>query len=365
MLLSIEVWCVGAYLNHPLSFAKVVSSKSPPQEYQHDCKVTALEFSLTKPTSLMSARESPELGTLSPLRDLRMKDVLFLTLSPAMYSGSVCGACSSSFASFPWLIYLLAAMLAGVLFSSQTYEIVRNTLWSDIIDKKDYVAVLAAHLFSATALPLLVATLWSHPSSYASSNLFLILSAVVQSIGSGAEILAHFRDGWVFGFGGHAEHGTENIIFTFGLVGAFALLAVSFSPSIKSIGMNALPLLLILPCIGRWEKSKKNVYAAQFLSSMSLAASIFQETRSPWPMLIFAQAFNIIRVTFRIKKTKIQKLHLCPSIYGWASYVLTFGLAQTYSNVSAPVAFAVTAMTIYLTDMLEKAIIKFNSDKQA
>lgn len=86
---------------------------------------------------------------------------------------------------------------------------------------------------------------------------------------------------------------------------------------------------------------------------------MIRRLRSFWPLLYVVQSFNIIRNVKRVLKTGQQHLHMLPSIYGWLSYVLPFGLAVLpgVSGMPLHVVGAAALASVGLTHALEDAVV--------
>ena len=292
-----------------------------------------------------------------------MTDIGILSKTPKFWLGLVAyfatvnNAYKSPFGSLKWSLNV-----AGIVPS--VFTIVQPMLNLPLINeslklekKKDFVTVFSAHLFSATALPLLTAILWTHVANTS----LLLASMACMSIGSVAEIVGHFRDGWVFSKGSYAESGFENFIFTAGMASAFGLLAASFYPTRFVYFTALLPVLITTPFMRDWKNVGVAKIASFFLSSTVLLVAMTLKFNSPWPMVYFAQAFNIVRNSGAIIETGVQPLHALTSVYGWFSYIVPFGLSCLYAgskwSIAAPIALTSAAVSIVLSSWAEKRIV--------
>ena len=221
-----------------------------------------------------------------------------------------------------------------------------------------------AHIFASTAPAVLFAMLTPILSSTASTVL-IAFSGVLITIGGLAEIYAHCLDGWWFHEGAEAADGGPNKVFSVCLVGSFAFLALATSPSMLGLlGACALPATVAAKALAAkqpWKQQKPFVYASQGVASMLTCVALGVRLRSLWPLLYFVQSFTIVRNGKRILQTGEQHLHCLPSVYGWFSYVVPFGLAVHPATTAAPLlaVAAVGAVSVWATGALEDAIVNW------
>ena len=270
-------------------------------------------------------------------------------------------ACTLPALSQDWLFSLPIIALSS-------YSIARSLLPFAIttgrgIDVSDSVFSrnLGAHLFSATAIPIL-SSLMLPLLNQVQQVRVLFVSMGLMTMGSISEVLAHFKDGWVFGKGCRALDGLENAIFWVGLCGAFSFLSAAFSPTAQIICLAGVPpaLLTYLGATKPWHEVKGPTIATQTITTIVACAVFIRRFRSTWPLLFFAQSFNIVRNSSRIIASKNQNLHLLPSAYGWFSYVIPFALSLHPLTRSASlfIVLSSSAVTIIGTDILERRIIR-------
>lgn len=260
---------------------------------------------------------------------------------------------------------LSAAWCASIpLMLLSSYAIARSFQSSEgslAVTEKAFSRVFAAHVFSATALPLLATMLLPLFESRAQVATFMF-SMALMAAGSVAEILAHFRDRWEFVAGCRALEGAENFVFSAGLNGGFSFLAAAFSPTPLHLGLAAAPVLALCLANARmpWKRVKVFNYILQMITAGTANVVLIRKLSSLWPLLYFVQAYNIIHNAGLILKTGNQHLHLMPTVYGWFSYVVPFALAVHESTKSAalPVVAGASLLSVFGAHRLEQFIVK-------
>lgn len=278
-------------------------------------------------------------------------------LGGAAYYVALVVACKSTCLTPEWILSLGGLAVSSVYFARSFRPLTNGNI--RLPQDEDFPVILGAHIFSASALPLLSTMLWN----VVNSPSLLLISMITMGVGNIAEIMAHFFDGWVFRSGGHAADGTENVIFSACLNSGIALAAASMVPSAFSVALALTPGILVasIPFTIGWKNGKGIVYGSQGVTS-GVATWVFcKKLGSYWPLLFMVQAFNIIRNAKLILKTDVQPLHVGPSVYGWFSYVVPFGLALTKANTSLPLVLATCMLTVFLSSRFETEIIKRRS----
>lgn len=275
----------------------------------------------------------------------------------AAYAAALVTTCNSEFLSPNWILSVGGLAISSVSFASSFLPLSNDAM--QLEENEDYPMILGAHIFSASALPLLSVMLWN----VVKSQPLLLASTTLVGIGNIAEIFAHSYDGWVYRPDGHAVGGVENVIFSTCLIGGIGLLAASMlASSFGSIVLALSPAILVgsLPFFMDWTKNKGLVYGSQGKTAGVATAVFCTQLHSFWPLLFLIQSYNIIRNAKLILKTDIQPLHVCPSAYAWFSYVVPFGLALSNEAASSslPLVLGISLLTVLLSDRLETEIVK-------
>jgi len=273
-------------------------------------------------------------------------------------------ACTMPVLSQGWFCSLPVLVLAS-------YAIARSMLpfanMGNGIDVSDdmFARNLGAHIFSATAIPIL-SSLELPLFNQVQQKLVMLFSMGLMVIGSISEIMAHFKDAWVFKKGCNALDGSENAVFWVGLCGGFSFFAAAFSPNVWSLSLASIPplFLIYLAATKPWHKVKGLTIATQTLTTIALSATVAMRFRSKWPLLFFVQSLNIVRNSSRIIATENQNLHLLPSVYGWFSYIFpfAFSLHKATQTASLLTVLSFCALTIIGSDIVERRIIDHTAE---
>jgi len=294
---------------------------------------------------------------LLPKQDIIIQHTETIVKSPSFWLGgaSYCvaldSACQSGFGSLPWFASIAGVALAS-LGMAKSFQFLQDDFLLE--PKEQFPWIFGAHIFSWSAMPLMKSLLGD---SIQDDTLFL-LSILFMTVGTITEVAGHFHDGWVFRSGGHSAHGVENIILSACIVGSIAMAAASMVPSLETTLLAFAPVagVLAIPWLGSWQDNKGLVYAIQG-SVSGVATWVFcHELESLWPLMFLVQALNIVRVSKRLMERDVQVLHLLPSVYGWFSYVMPFGLAAVSPKSSLFMVMTCCLGSVWLADAIETEI---------
>jgi len=248
-------------------------------------------------------------------------------------------------------------LLCSVLLSAVTLPLARRHVH---VSDPMYVALLAVHLFSFSAAPLLYGLL----APTLSSPLALALVAAGAgslALGAVSEMTAHFFDGWWFSSHAKAFKGVLNAAFNIGLLGGLSLLAAACYPSAGSaLAAGAAPVgVAWLFQAGLWQR-KVIRYGTQTGISLATSLVYIAHFKSLWPLLYFSTAFMIVHNAKTCVETELQQLHLLPSLYSWGGIVLSFALAakpETRASGALLVGIA-CASSVLLSVLLHLALVR-------
>jgi len=318
---------------------------------------TSTSSSKTNKEPLFVARNMPSIVEKVPLFVVGDKPSL-VTGVVGFVAGLFLATCK---ATAPFSLKWIASIQVLLLSSYTIARSLNPSNDSIVINKEAFYRIFAAHLFSATALPLLTAML--HPLMKTNVQVSILLfSMTLIFIGSMSEIVGHFRDRWEFVDGCHASEGTENFIFSISLSGGFSFLAAAFAPTSINIGLACVPVLALF--LAKWMLGWKGARVIHFSTTMITSGTanfvLIRQMSSLWPLLYFVQAINIIRNAKLLLKTENQHLHLLPSVYGWFSYTVPFALALNpfAKFASLPVVTGVGMLTVFASNHVEQLILK-------
>ena len=194
----------------------------------------------------------------------------------------------------------------------------------------------------------------------------MVISSSFLVAGGLAETAAHFEDGWLFAAMSSSSGGLLNQFFQWCIFGASVFLMGAFNPSLiaaasSGVGLTVFAVAACVPLLAKMSKDTRKVARSAGLGLTSTLACAGSAVlfHSLWPVMYVAQVFNLIRCSARLQTTGCQLLHLCPAVYGWWSYILTFGLATSARWAGAPVTVVAigTAASVVLADQAEQAII--------
>ena len=246
----------------------------------------------------------------------------------ATFVFAIQNVCIQSLFSPAWFGGQLVLFLASLILAASSLSAMSDGLDARI-GVRFWVLLFGVHIFASTAPATLFAILSPVLSSPFSKE-FLLAGCVVNAIGSVAEMYTHSQDGWWYHKDGEACVGECNKIFAICLVSTFSFLTLAASPSLPGLLAASAPLaLLISKALGSqpWAEQKPAVYAMQGVASFITCVVLGWQLASLWPMLYYVQSITIVRCAKRILETDEQFLHILPSMYGWVSFVISFGLA--------------------------------------
>ncbi|CAJ1367930.1 unnamed protein product [Effrenium voratum] len=263
---------------------------------------------------------------------------------------------ASAFTPISWkwarqmAVLLCLSMACGGYLAQLLQPDLKSGVWQELA------AVLGAHIFNLSAPLLVYSASICHLDKFPEgAHSWLLMGTLLLTLGVMAEVCAHIADGWVYG--AVSRHSAFNMIFNTTLVAGFGAFGQALSSKGRRRRTAAAALISVLAMMLSYHLNLKPVqYTFQLVATLLLMLAHAEWSAGHLGVFFLTSAVAIIHCTYVLIASNNQILHVFPSIYSWACWVVPMKvpleLPEQTGRLVVPILFALAGGQIALHELL-------------